>query len=433
MFCDLVGSTALSTALDPEDLREIIGCYQRSVAQAVARYDGFVAKYMGDGVLAYFGYPQAHEDDPERAVRTGLAVVDAVGKVEAPERLRARVGIATGLVVVGDLIGAGDAQERGVVGETPNLAARLQALAEPDAVVVADITRAQIGGLFEVQDLGLRGLSGFAEPQRAWRILGDSGLHSRFEALRSGDLPLIGREEELAFLQRLWSEAKTGEGRVVLLSGEPGIGKSRLSTAFAEHLRPEPHRHLQYFCSPYHRDSALFPVVSEIERTAGYARDDPLDAKLDKLEALVAASPSPEGEGDVALFADLLSLQGSLRYPPLILPPQRKKQRTFEALLRRPANLAQQQPLLIVFEDLHWIDPTSLDLLDLMVRRIVHWPALLILTFRPEFQPLWTDQTQVSALSLNRLDRRDAIALVELLAGQEAPLPGNVSGDIVER
>jgi class 3 adenylate cyclase len=344
MFCDLVGSTALSTALDPEDLREIIGSYHRSVTQAVTRFDGFVAKYMGDGVLAYFGYPQAHEDDPERAVRTGLAVIDAVGKVEAPDRLRARIGIATGLVVVGDLIGAGEAQERGVVGETPNLAARLQALAEPDAVVVADTTRAQIGGLFEVHDLGLQSLSGFAGPQRVWRILGDSGLHNRFEALRSGDTPLIGREEQLASLLCLWTEAKAGEGRVVLLSGEPGIGKSRLSTALAEHVDAGPRLYLQCFCSPHHQDSALFPVISQLERTAGYARDDRLDSRLDKLEALFAAPPSSEARDDVALLADLLSLQGSERYPPITLPPQRKKQRTFEVLLRRLENLARRQP-----------------------------------------------------------------------------------------
>ena len=299
MFCDLVGSTALSTALDPEDLRDIIGRYNRCLAQAVARFDGFVAKYTGDGVLAYFGYPQAHEDDPERAIRSGLAVVHAVGELEAPERLQARVGIATGLVVVGDLIGAGEAQERGVVGETPNLAARLQAIAEPDAVVVADVTRAQIGALFEVQDLGLQGLKGFAEPQRAWRILGESGLHSRFEALRSRDTPLFGREEELAALRRLWAEAEAGEGRVAMLFGEPGIGKSRLSAEFAERLNAEPHFYLQYFCSPHHQDSALFPVITQIERNAGFASDDPLETKLEKLEALLAAPTSPEDEADL--------------------------------------------------------------------------------------------------------------------------------------
>ena len=231
MFCDLVGSTPLSTRFDPEDLREIVGAYHRCVADTVARFAGFVAKYMGDGVLIYFGYPEAHEDDAERAVRAGLAVIDAVGRLAAPERLNVRLGIASGLVVVGDLIGAGAAQERGVVGETPNLAARLQALAQPGTLVIAESTRRQIGGLFEIADLGPQPLAGFAEPQRAWRVVGESGVLSRFEALRSAATPLVGRDEELDLLLRRWQQAKTGEGRVVLISGEPGIGKSRLTAA----------------------------------------------------------------------------------------------------------------------------------------------------------------------------------------------------------
>jgi class 3 adenylate cyclase/predicted ATPase len=432
MFCDLVGSTVLSNSLDPEDLREIIGRYHDCVTQAVARFDGFVARYMGDGVLAYFGYPQAHEDNAERAVRAGLAMLGAIEDIEAPGQLQARVGIATGLVVVGDLLAEGQTRDRDVVGATPNLAARLQALAEPGTVVIADTTRAEVGALFDVQDLGLHDLRGFAERQRVWRILGDSGLHSRFDALRSGDVPLVGREQELAALHGLWTTAKAGEGRVVLLSGEPGIGKSRLSAAFSEQLRSAPHGYVQYFCSPHHRDSALFPFVSELERAAGYAREDALDARLDALESL-AGAPQGSEAGDVALFADLLSLQGSPRYPPLMLPPQRKKQRTFEALLRRLGTLAQRQPLLIVFEDLHWIDPTSLELLNLIVARIAQWPALLVLSFRPEFQPPWTDQAAVSALSLDRLSPQDAMALVGTLRGNQTALPGDVVDDIVER
>ena len=288
MFCDLVGSTALSTRHDPEDLRELIGDYHRAVAETVGRFDGFVAKYMGDGVMIYFGYPQAHEDDAERAVRAGLAVIEAVGRLPAREDLRMRLGIATGLAVVGDLIGEGAAQERGVVGQTPNLAARLQGLAAPNTLVIAASTRQQIGGLFDLEDLGPQQLAGFADPQRAWRVLGESGAVSRFEALRSGGTPLVGREEEVELLIRRWQQTKSGEGRVVLISGEPGIGKSRLTAALSEHIGTEPHTRLRYFCSPHHQDSALYPFISQLERAAGFARDDTAEAKLGKLRALLA-------------------------------------------------------------------------------------------------------------------------------------------------
>jgi len=261
MFCDLVGSTVLSTRHDPEDLRELIGDYHRAVSETVGRFDGFVAKYMGDGVLIYFGYPQAHEDDAERAVRAGLAVIEAVGHLPARDALRVRLGVATGLAVVGDLIGEGPAQERGIVGETPNLAARLQALALPDTLVIADSTRRQIGGLFNLRDLGLQPLAGFGERQRTWRVLGESGEISRFEALRSRETPLVGREEEVELLVRRWQQAKNGEGRVVLISGEPGIGKSRLTAALSERLVTEHHIRLRYFCSPHHQDSALYPFL----------------------------------------------------------------------------------------------------------------------------------------------------------------------------
>jgi class 3 adenylate cyclase len=274
MFCDLVGSTALSVRFDPEDLREIIGTYHRCVAETVGRFAGFVAKYMGDGVLAYFGYPEAHEDDAERAVRAGLAVIDAVGVLSLSTPLAVRLGIASGLVVVGDLIGEGAAQERGVVGETPNLAARLQAIAMPNRVVIADSTRRQLGGLFEVEDLGPQTLPGFAEAPRAWQVVGESGLVSRFEALRTQATPLVGRDEELELLSRRWRQAKAGEGRVVQIAGEPGIGKSRLTAALAESIAGEPHTRLLYFASPHHQDSALYPFVVQLERAAGFARDD---------------------------------------------------------------------------------------------------------------------------------------------------------------
>src|ERR1700719_3836690 len=280
MFCDVVGSTALSTRYDPEDLRELIGGYHRAVAETVGRFDGFVAKYMGDGVLVYLGYPQAHEDDAERAVRAALAVIEAVGRLPVREDLRVRLGIATGLAVVGDLIGEGAAQERGGVGEPPTLAARLQALATPNTLVIAEAPRRQIGELFDLEDLGPQQLAGFAEPQPAWRVVGESGEVSRFEALRSGETPLVGRDEEIELLGRRWEQAKSGEGRVVLISGEPGIGKSRLTAALSAHIESEPHTRLRYFCSPHHQDSALHPFITQLERVAGFARDDIVEAKL---------------------------------------------------------------------------------------------------------------------------------------------------------
>src|SRR5438477_4148285 len=280
MFCDLVGSTPLSARFDPEDLREIVGAYHRCVADTVGRFGGFVAKYMGDGVLVYFGYPEAHEDDAGRAARAGLAVIDAVGRLATQEPLNVRIGVATGLVVVGDLIGTGAAQERGVVGETPNLAARLQALARPGTLVVADGTRRQIGALFEVEDLGPQPLAGFAEPQRAWRVVGESGVVSRFEALRSQATPLVGRDEELELLLRRWRQTKPGEGRVVLVWGEPGIGKSRLTAALSQAIGGETYTRLRYFCCPHNQDSELYQFITQLDRAAGFGRDDTPDETL---------------------------------------------------------------------------------------------------------------------------------------------------------
>src|SRR6516165_9240089 len=281
MFCDLVGSTELSSRLDPEDLREVIGAYQRAVADVVRSLDGFVAKYMGDGVLVYFGYPRAHEDDAERAVRAGLGVIDAVGRLEVkPVALQARVGIATGLVVVGDLSGEGSAQEQSVVGETPNLAARLQALADPNAVVIAAGTRRLLGALFEYRDLGVVEVKGIATPVPAWQVLSPSAVASRFEALRGSALTaLVGRDEEIDLLLRRWARAKAGDGQVVLVSGEAGLGKSRITAELEERLRAEPHLHLRYFCSPYCRDSALYPFIDQLWHAAEFAHDDSPTAK----------------------------------------------------------------------------------------------------------------------------------------------------------
>ena len=327
MFSDLVGSTALSARMDPEDLREVISAYQKCVAETVRRFDGFVAKYMGDGVLIYFGYPQAHEDDAERAVRAGLEVVTAVAGLKAPVSLQTRIGIATGLVVVGDLIGSGASQEQAIVGETPNLAARLQGLAEPNMVVIAEGTRRLLGNLFELEDLGAKDLKGIAGPVLAFAAVRASSAEGRFEAMHgSGLTDLVGREEELELLLRRWSRAKSREGQVVLLSGEAGIGKSRLTAALLERLATEPHTRLRYFCSPQHTDSALYPIISQMERAAGLAHDDTAQAKLDKLDALFAQTSTTKQ--DATLFAEMLSIPNDGRYPALDLAPQQRRQRT---------------------------------------------------------------------------------------------------------
>ena len=433
MFCDLVGSTALSAKLDPEDLRAVIRAYHRCCAASVERNGGYVAKYMGDGVLAYFGYPQAHEHDAERAVRTGLTLVEAVPNLAtgAGSPLQVRVGIATGLVVVGDLIGAGAAQEQAVVGETPNLAARLQAIAEPGAVVIAENTRKLLGNLFEFGDLGFKELKGLSGPVRVWTALRFGSVESRFDALHAGSLtPLIGRGEDVELLLRRWSRAKAGEGQVVLLSGEPGIGKSRIAVALLEHLAAEPHTRLRYFCSPQHADSTLHPIIGQMERAAGLVRSDQPQVKLDKLDVLLAqTSTSPR---DSALLAGMLSLSNDGRYPTLDLTPEQRRQKTLEALISQVAGLARQKPVLMIFEDAHWIDPTSLEALDRLVDGIEGLRVLLIITFRPEFNAPWVGQPRVTSLTLNRLAARETAAIIADLVGT-GRLPTDVIAEIIER
>jgi class 3 adenylate cyclase/predicted ATPase len=431
MFSDLVGSTALSTRMDPEDLREVISAYQKCVAETVRRFGGFVAKYLGDGVLVYFGYPQAHEDDAERAVRAGLELIAAVTGLKTRVSLQTRVGIATGVVVVGDLLGAGDAQERGIVGETPNLAARLQGVAEPNMVVIAEATRKLLGNLFELQDLGTRDLKGIAGPTRVWAALRASSVASRFEALHATGLTaLVGREEESELLLRRWARAKAGEGQVVLLSGEAGIGKSRLTAALLERLAAEPHTRLRYFCSPQHMDSALYPIIGQMERAAGLTHDDKPQTRLDKLDAVLALSSTSIQHA--ALFAEMLSLANDGRYPTLELTPEERRQRTLEALILQIQALARQNPVLIIFEDAHWTDPTSLEVFSRAVERIQAFRVLLIVTFRPEFNPPWIGRPHVTALTINRLTGREIGAMIDRVVGNKQ-LPANIRQDIIER
>jgi predicted ATPase/class 3 adenylate cyclase len=433
MFCDLVGSTALSTELDPEDLRDIIGAYHRCCAATVESHGGFVAKYMGDGVLVYFGYPRAHEHDAERAVRAALVLSDAVPKLAtaAPSPLRVRLGIATGVVVVGDLIGSGEVQERGVVGETPNLAARLQAIAEPGAVVIAESTRRLIGNLFEVQDLGAKDLKGIPGPVRAWSVLRASSVESRFEALHAANATaLVGREKEIDLLLQRWASAKNGDGQAVVLSGEAGIGKSRLTAALLDRLAAEPLARLRYFCSPQHTDSAFYPVIAQMESAAGFLREDASRARLDKLDRLLAQTPTPAEHA--ALFAEMLSLPNDGRYPASALTPPQRRQKTFEALVARIAASARHIPLLIVFEDAHWSDPTTLEVLSLAIERLASQRVLLIVTFRPEFTPSWGRPPHVTFLAIERLGRSDVGAIIDRVVGAKV-LPADVRHDILER
>ncbi len=431
LFSDLVGSTALSARLDPEDLREVISAYQKCASETVRRFDGFIAKFMGDGILVYFGYPEAHEDDPERAVRAALELVAAIGNLQMHAPLQTRIGIATGLVVVGDLIGSGAAQEQAIVGKTPNLAARLQAIAEPNTVVIADGTRKLLGNLFELEDLGFPDLKGISGTERSWAVMRPSSAESRFDALHAGGLTeLVGRQEELDLLMRRWSKVIAGEGQVVLLSGEAGIGKSRLTAALMERLATEPHTRHRYFCSPQHTDSALYPIINHTQRAARFTQNDDAQAKLDKLDAVLVQSFTPLQ--DRALFAELLSLPNDGRYPTIDLTPQQRRQRTFEVLTAQSFALAEQSPMLMIFEDAHWIDPTSLEVLGRGIDRMRAACILMIITYRPEFEPPWVGRPYVTTLTLNRLGERDIVALIDGLVGNN-PLPASIRQDIIER
>jgi class 3 adenylate cyclase len=428
MFCDLVGSTALSTRLDPEDLRDVIAAYHKCAAEVVARYRGYVAKYMGDGVLVYFGYPEANEADAENAVRSGLALVDAIAELFKEGAHQVRVGIATGLVVVGELVGAGEVQERNVVGETPNLAARLQSAAAPNTVVIAATTRRLAGDLFEYDAIEPAALKGFQEPVGAFRVVRERTVASRFEALRAASLaPLVGRQEELELLLRRWQQIKDGEGRVVLLAGEPGIGKSRLTAALEDNLKHEAELCLRYFCQSHHQGSALQPIVAQLQHAAGFAADDTPAAKRSKLEALLGLNGAA-----VEPLAELLGLAAAQAPQAGSNDPQSRRRAILSALADRLEALARRGPVLMVFEDVHCADPTTLELLTLTIERLQSLPILLVITVRPDYQPPWIGQPHVTMLTLNRLSQRDRATLVDHITGGKA-LPPGLLDQIVER
>jgi predicted ATPase/class 3 adenylate cyclase len=433
MFCDLVGSTALSERSDPEDMWGVIASYHACIGEVIGRYQGVIARYMDDGVLAYFGYPRAQEDDAEQAVRAALVLVDAVANLQTnvDAALQARIGVATGTVVVSELLIDETPGEQAVIGETPNLAARLQTLAEPGTVLICPSTRRLIGGHFDYRDLGPLTLKGWAETIPVWQVLATSGVQSRFEAMHKTKLPpLFGREEQIELLLRRWRHATQDEGRVVLLTGEPGIGKSHIALALDESLQGEPHITLRYFCSAHHINSALFPFIGQLEHAAGFERGDSPTEKLSKLDVLVAGSTAdPE---HVAVLANLLALPTSDRYQLQELSPQKRKEKTLAALLAQLDGLAARQPVFTIFEDIHWIDPTSLELLAAIVEHVPQLRVLLLVTARPEFTPPWRSYAHMTTIPLTRLHRRDGAALVERVTGGKI-LPKEVMDEILAR
>jgi len=433
LFCDLVGSTALAARLDPEEMWRVIAAYHACIGEVIDRYQGMIARYMGDGVLAYFGYPRAQEDDAEQAVRAALALVDAVAnlRTDADTALQARIGVATGTVVVSELLIDETPAEQAVVGETPNLAARLQGVAEPGTVLICASTRRLTGGLFDYREVGPLALKGWAELVPAWEVLGPSGVESRFEAMHKTKLPpLFGRQEEIELLLRRWQHATQEEGRVVVLTGEPGIGKSHIALALEERLESQPHLTLRYFCSAHHTNSALFPFIGQLERASGFERSDSVAQKLSKLDSLVAQSTAdPE---HVAVLANLLGLPASDRYQLQELSPQKRKEKTLAALLAQLDGLAARQPVLLIFEDIHWIDPTSLELLTATVEHVPQLRALLLVTARPEFTLPWPSYPHMTTVPLARLGRREGAALVDRVTSGKR-LPKEVMDEILAR
>ena len=431
MFCDLVGSTALSEKLDPEELRGLLHNYRTQCGEVIARYDGFVAHYVGDGILTYFGWPKAHEEDAERSLRAALEIVQAVKGASSAESLSVRVGIATGTVVVGEQAGVGD-QSKLAIGSTPNLAARLQALAAADQIVIASSTRRLVGNAFELADLGEHELKGISEPVHAWRVIAVGEAASRFEAATQGVIaPMVGREHELALLLDRWQQAQDGEGQVVLLSGEPGIGKSRILSTLRERLEAQGAGALRFQCSPYYVNSAFHPTIDNFERALKFGRDEPADSKLDKLEALMVGQYD-RPLSDVRFIASMLSIPGDARYGAILMTPQKKKDETLRALVDLTEAAARKRPSVALYEDMHWADPTSLEAMDLLVDRVGTIPLLIVLTHRPEFQPKWESHSHVTALNLSKLTRAQSGAIVSRLAGGK-PLPDDLLKKILAK
>jgi len=428
MFCDLQGSTALSQQLDPEELRDVIRGYQEVCAGAVGRFEGHIAKYLGDGLLVYFGYPQAHEDDPQRAVRAGLAILQDMGPLNARLKsdkdleLTVRIGIHTGLVVAGEMGGGDTLEELAIVGETPNIAARIEGAAEPDGIAISDVTASLVQGFFLCESMGPHDLKGISEPVELFRVLEESGAQTRFDVAVSTHLtPLVGREQEVGLLLDRWEQVEEGLGQVVLVSGEAGIGKSRLLQGLIDGLAGRPHVFQQHRCSPYHQNSALFPVIESYERWLGFQREDSQEERIQAIETALEERSllTPEA---LSLWAGMLSVPLDESHPPLDLSPQRQRQKTMELMTQLKVATANEQPVLAVFEDLHWADPTTLEFLGLLVEQVATSKVMAILTFRPEFTPPWGSRSHVTQINLNRLPQRLATDLIaRVTGGKELP------------
>ena len=437
MFCDLVDSTALSRQLDPEDLQHIVRRFLDTSSQAIGRFEGYIARYMGDGMLVYFGYPHAHEDDAERAVHSGLAILDGVKALNRKKtnqgiNIAARIGIATGQVVVGELIGQETAKERLALGESPNLAARLQGLAKPNQLIIDPATKRLVGSQFGFGDHGIFSLKGFETPVQAWQVLSIGSSASRFEAHRSAQLVhFIGREDEVSLLYGRWREVVGGEGQVLLLSGEAGIGKSRIIQILCDRIADEHHSIIRYQCSPYHTNTALFPAINYLRQAAGFASNDSSNAKLNKLNVM-AVEAGVESQETVSLIADLLSIRGDHRNPPSNVSPEKRKEMTLEALVHHVQSLAARSATLFIVEDAHWIDPTTRDLLTRIIDHIQQIRVLLLITFRPNFKPVWSEHSHVTSLTLSRLPRRHCTELVSAITRGKA-LPSEVQQAILAK
>ncbi len=437
MFCDLVGSTEISEHLDPEELTELLTAYRSACAEVVKRFDGYIGNYMGDGLLIYFGYPHAHEDDPQRAIHAGLSLIVAVDTLNsdvAPSgvRLAVRIGINTGLVVAGD-IGTGEQREKmGIIGETPNVAARLQTLAEPGTVVIGNSTQRLVEGLFVCESMGPQQLKGISEPVEAFRVHETSDARSRFEAtLRRGLTPLVGRQEEINLLLKRWDQAKDGEGQVVLLSSEPGVGKSRILQSFQDKVEGEAGEIVHYICSTYHRDTPFYPVISQLERMLAVGKNDTAEQTLDRLDAFLGEQGLTAAEYG-PLLAGLLTLPTTGRYPALTLSPEDKKKKMLEALVNVVESLSSQAPVLVVVEDLQWVDRSSLEFLGFLMERVQTAHIILICAFRADFESPWGDHPHLTVVHLKRLSRKESLALIDGVTGGKS-LPEEVLNHILVR
>jgi class 3 adenylate cyclase/predicted ATPase len=438
MFCDLVDSTKLSSQLDPEEYREVVRAYQSTCTEVIQRYDGHIAQYLGDGLLVYFGYPHAHEDDAQRAVRTGLGIIAAVGALNTRLEqdkgigLAVRLGIHTGLVVVGEMGGAGR-QEQLALGEVPNVCSRIQGLAAPNTLVISDATSRLVQGYFQYQDLGAQPLRGVTESMRVYHVLRESGATSRLDiAQPRGLTPLVGRESEVTLLLERWEQVKAGQGQVVLLSGDPGIGKSRLVQMLKEHVAHEPYTRWECRSLSYYQNTALYPLTDLFQRTLQWQHDETPDEKFGKLEHALSQYRLPLEES-VPLFAPLLSLPiPEDRYPPLNLSPQRQRQKMLESLVAILLELAERQPVLFILEDLHWTDPTTLELLNLVIEQIPTTSLLTVLTCRAHFQPSWSHRSYLSEVTVHRLSQPQIERMTTQVAGGKL-LPPQVLAQIVEK